>query len=598
LFSFFIFLTNLFSQREILKSFEIAVVLAVAAIPEALPLALTVILSLGMKRVFKKKGLFKELLAAETLGSVSVVCLDKTGTITEGKMRVVKFEASDKEMAFLTMLLNNEQKSSLEVALFDFARENLKEREKEVFKKGNEIFEEPFSSEKKYSASLWEMEGKKISFLTGAPEIILDFCESKEKEKELIKKRIDEWAEEGLRVVGFAIKEGDNLEKLKEKRDFQFVGLAGVLDPIRKEAKEMVRMMKRAGIKLKIVTGDYRKTAEKVVENLGFHLKPENVMEGNELEEVSKEDLKRRIENIFLFSRITPHQKRKIIEALQERGEIVAMTGDGVNDVLALKEADIGIAVGEASEVVKEAAKLVLLDSNFKTIISACQEGRLIFSNIKKTVNYVLSNSFLEIGILFFAGLLKFPPPLSVVQILFLHFICDGPPDLMFAFEKKERDLMKRRPVDIKKEPIFDRKSLFTIINTTLFLSFFSLLIFWKFGIKEGDLKLANTLVFSILASVDLIYAISFKNLRKPIFQMENLFSNKFLFFSIFFGFFFLFLAIYFQPLSKILNTLPLNFWHWFIVLVVGFLTLVVLELTKLIFSFFERRNNKNLENF
>ena len=578
---FLIFLAGIINREDFIKSFETAIVLAVAAIPEALPIALTVILALGMKRILKRKGLVKTLLASETLGSTSVICLDKTGTLTEGKMKVVKTDFINENEVLLTMLLNNEQKSSLEMALWDFANEKL-ENTKEILENSKEIFEEPFDSEKKYSMSVWQIEEKEIALLMGAPEIILDFCQISKEEREKILVKLEEWAREGLRVLGFATKkEGD----LKEKNGFRFVGLVGILDPPRKEAKELIRIAKEAGIKIKIVTGDYQKTAENLLIFLGFKFGPENVIEGKELEELSIEQLKERIDNILLFCRVTPHQKRKIVDVLQQKGEVVAMTGDGVNDALALKEADIGIAVGEATEVSKEAADLVLLDSNFKTIISACEEGRLILSNIKKTVAYTLSNSFFEISFLFLAGILRFPTPLTVVQILYLHLICDGPPDLMFAFEKKEKDLMQKKPIDLKKEPILDKFFLLNIIVITIFVSFISLFIFWKFGIKEGNLKLASTLVFAIFGTVDLIYAVSFKNLKKPIFEMENLFSNKFLFFGIFYAFLLLFFAIYFSPFQRVLNTAPLEMWHWLIVFGVGISTTILLEILKVIFA-------------
>ena len=575
---FFIFLAGIFNKGDFLKSFETAIVLAVAAIPEALPVALTVILALGMKRILKRKGLVKTLLASETLGSVSVICLDKTGTLTEGKMKVVKTDFQNENEVLLTMLLNNEQKSSLEMALWDFANEKLKNA-KEILKKSKEIFEEPFDSEKKYSMSIWQIGETETAFLMGAPEIILDFCQINKQEREKIIEKLNHWAKDGLRVLGFATKKKINL---KEKKDFQFVGLAGILDPPRKEVKELIKIAREAGIKIKIVTGDYRKTAENLLNFLEFKFGPENVIEGKELEELSLEQLKERIDNILLFCRVTPHQKRKIVDVLQEKGEVVAMTGDGVNDALALKEADIGIAVGEATEVSKEAADLVLLDSSFKTIILTCQEGRLILSNIKKTIGYTLSNSFLEIGVLFLAGILKFPVPLTIAQILYLHLICDGPPDLMFAFEKKEKDLMKRKPIDIKKESLLDKHLLLNIVFITIFVSLVSLFFFWQIGVKNNNFKLAGTFVFAILGTIDLIYAISFKSLRKTIFKMENLFSNKFLFLAVLYGFLLLFLAIYFPPFQKILNTTPLQLWHWLIVFGFGILTTIILELIKI----------------
>lgn len=571
-----IFLFGLSQGKDPFLTFRVAIVLAVAAIPEALPVAITVILALGMRRVLKINGLAKTLLAVETLGSTSVICIDKTGTLTEGKMKVVKTHFLNEEKALLGMLLNNEQRSSLEVSLFEFVKEKM--NIDEILKRAKEIYEEPFDSEKKYMLSLQEIDGKKISFLNGAPEILLSFCKNPEDEKKEILKKIEGWGTEGLRVLGLAFKETGNL---KEKKDFIFSGLVGISDPLRPEAKKMIEKAKEAFIKVKIVTGDYRKTAENVARNLGFEVNEENIMEGEVLEKISKEELKEKIENIHLFTRITPHQKRKIVDVLQKKGEVVAMTGDGVNDALALKEADIGIAVGEATEVAKEAADLVLLDSNFKTIISACEEGRLILSNIKKTVGYVLSNSFLEIAVIFFASFLGFPAPLTIIQILWLHLICDGPPDLMFAFEPKEKELMAKSPVDVKKEPILDKFLISLIALISVFVTAFSLLLYWRFGIKEGNINLGRTLAFAILGCIDLIYAFSFKNLSKPIIKMENFFQNKFLFLGIIYGFFLLFLAIYLPFLNKILGTTPLEFWHWGLVFGVGIITTLILELAK-----------------
>jgi len=583
---FFIFLFQVLREGRILEALKISVVLTIAAIPEALPVVITLILTLGMRKILKNKGLLKSLLATEILGSTSVICLDKTGTLTEGKMKVRKTVFEERESALFCMLLNNEEKTSLEVALFRFAKENLKEKGEKVLKEGREIFEEPFDSEKKYSLSIWQIEGKEIAFLTGAPEIVFNFCFLEQEKRKKYFQILDQWAEEGLRVVAFAQKvSGD----LREKKDFQFLGLVGVLDPVRKEAKKMIKIAKGAGIKIKIVTGDYQKTAQRVAKILGLNLLPENMMEGVELEKISKQELKERIDDIILFSRVFPHQKKKIVEVLKEKGEIVAMTGDGVNDALALKEADIGIAVGEATEVAKEAADFILLDSNFKTIILACREGRRILSNIKKSIAYILSNSFLEIGVIFLAGILKFPSPLNILQILYLHFICDGPPALIFAFEPREKDLMKKKPIDIKKESILDNFIIFLVVLITFFVSFLLVFLFFNFGIKKGDLKLASTLVFATLGSIHLIYFLSFKNLRESLIKTRNFFGNKFLFLAITYGFLFLFAAIYFPPLQKVLNTVPLKAGHWIIIFSIGIFTTILLETLKLIFA----RNNK-----
>ena len=573
-----IFLFGIFQGKDPFQTFRIAIVLAVAAIPEALPVAITVILALGMRRVLKRQGLVKTLLAVETLGSTSVICTDKTGTLTEGKMKVFKNWFLDEEKSFLNMVLNNEQRTSLESAIFQFASQNLNENLRDEMKKAKEIYEEPFDSEKKYSLSVQKIGEKFFSFLMGAPEILLEFCKNGEEEKEKILKEVNQWAEGGLRVVGLAFKgDGD----LKKEKDFNFSGILGISDPIRREVREMIKFIQRAGVKVKIVTGDYRKTAERVAKNLGFEINSENVLEGKEIEKISKEELKEKIDKISLFARVSPHHKRKIVDALQKKGEIVAMTGDGVNDAPALKEADIGVSVGEATEVAKEASDLILLDSNFKTIVSACEEGRLVLSNIKKTVGYVLSNSFLEIALIFFASLLGYPPPLTIIQILWLHLICDGPPDLMFAFEPKEKELMDQKPIDVKKEPILDKFLISLIALVSIFVSSFSLFLYWHFGIKEENINLGRTLAFAILGCVDLIYAFSFKNLRKSIIKMKNFFQNKFLFLGIFYGFLLLFSAIYLPFLNKVLGTTPLEFWHWGLVFAVGIITTLILELAK-----------------
>jgi Ca2+-transporting ATPase len=261
---------------------------------------------------------------------------------------------------------------------------------------------------------------KDIAFIVGAPEIILSFCDIPINEKNNILAKIDNWASQGLRIVGAIFKDKG---ELKEKQGYIWLGLLGIEDPIREGVKEAISIAKEAGIKIKIVTGDYRKTAEKIAAKLGFNLKTENILEGQELEKISEESLKRKIDDIILFTRVTPHQKLKIVKVLQEKGEIVAMTGDGVNDAPALKKADIGVVVGGASDVAKEAGDLILLDSNFKTIVAACEGGRLILSNIKKVVGYVLSNSFAEIVLILGTILLDLPAPLTVVQILWIHLI-------------------------------------------------------------------------------------------------------------------------------------------------------------------------------
>lgn len=568
----------LFYQQSILGMLRISVILSVAAIPEALPIAVTVILALGMRKILKRQGLVKKLLSIETLGSTSVICTDKTGTLTEGVMRVVKTDFVDSKKASLALTLANDQRTNLEISLWNYVKEKGFFNPQEIFYSFPRIYDEPFDSEKKYTLKINQIEGKEIAFLLGAPEIILSFCHLSPEEKKNILVKIENWASQGLRILGASFKEKGNL---KEKRNYIWLGLIGIRDPIRAGAKEAILSAQEAGIKIKIVTGDYRKTAESVAKNLGFRLKSENVLEGWELETISEEELKNKIDNILLFSRVTPHQKLKIIKALQEKGETVAMTGDGANDAPALKKADIGVVMGGACDVAKEAGHLILLNNNFKTILAACEEGRLVFSNIKKVVAYVLSNSFAEIILIFGAMLLNLPSPLTVVQILWIHLICDGPPDILLSFEPKEESLMKEKPQVIKKEEILGGFIKFIILGISLMTGLLSLFFFWVFKQQPDGLHLARTIAFATIASVSLVYIFAFKNLKKSILKTKNFFQNKYLFWGVAYGFLLIFAAIYLPGLNKILGTVPLKPLHWLIVFSIALMTTLLVEAIK-----------------
>ena len=578
----FIFMAGLLHRIEIWEMFRFAIILAVAAIPEGLPIAITVILALGMRRILKRQGLVKRLISIETLGSTSVICTDKTGTLTEGNMQVVRTDFRDKKQALLGLILANDQRTNLEVAIWDYLKEKEKINPQETFDSTERVYEEPFDSEKKYMMTMNKIEGKETAFILGAPEIVLSFTGVPSEERNNILAKIEEWADDGLKVLGLARKErGD----LKEKKEFSWLGSVAIEDPIRKEAKEAINTVQEAGIKVKIVTGDYRKTAERIAINLGFKLEPQNVLEGGELETISEAELRKKMDDITLFTRVTPHQKQKIVKVLQEKGEIVAMTGDGVNDAPALKKADIGVAVGDASDVAKEASDLILLDNNFKTMVAAVEEGRLIFSNIKKVVGYVLSNSFVEIFLIFGSLLFNLPYPLTIVQILWLHLICDGPPDIVLGFEPKEKDLMKEKPQNLQKESILPNSMKFLIFGISFIVGFLCLFFFWYVLKESQDLILSRTLIFTAVAVVDLVYIFSFKNLKKPIFRTENFFKNKLLFLGVAYGFLLTFAAIYLPSLNRILGTMPLRPLHWLLILGIALVTTLWTETVKMIFN-------------
>ncbi len=573
-----IFLIGVFGyHKNIWEMFKVAVILGVAAIPEGLPIALTIILALGLRRILARNGLVKKLLSIETLGSTSVICTDKTGTLTEGIMRVVKTDFNNPRLAHLALALANNQRTNLEIALLDYVKGqgiiDLGASQDSMPR----VYQEPFDSEKKYGLSINLIDQKEIAFLVGAPEIALSFCRLSTIEESKILTKINDWASQGLRIIGAAFKDRG---ELKEKNNFAWLGLVAIEDPIRPSVTESIALAQRAGIKVKIITGDYRPTAERVAANLGFKIKAENVLESRELELISKDELKKRINQIVLFTRVTPHQKLKIVEALKENGEVVAMTGDGVNDAPALKKADIGVVVGSATEVAKEVGDLILLDNNFKTIVAAVEEGRLIFANIKRVSGYVLSNSFAEITLIFSSLLLGLDTPLTVAQILWIHLICDGPPDIMLSFEPFDPALMTKQPTEIKKEKILDRSMKFLIITISLVVGLLALLYF-RYYADQSNLVLARSLAFATIASVSLIYIFSFKNLEKPLIKIKNFWANKYLLGSVIYGFILILAALYLAPLNQILGLQPLNLFQWFLVFLVGLINLLIIEAFK-----------------
>ncbi|OGM08717.1 hypothetical protein A2159_02340, partial [Candidatus Woesebacteria bacterium RBG_13_34_9] len=575
-----IFIAGVLKGGSFLQTLRFSIVLSLAAIPEGMPIAITVILALGMRRILKKKGLVKKLLSLETLGLTSVICLDKTGTLTEGKMQVVKTDFIDKNKAILALILLNDRKVAIEAAIWNYLEKESPKNPDIVFNSYERLDEESFDSSKKYKSVINKVDGKNMLFVMGAPEILIDSCSNQKADKEIVLQKINNWAEKGLRLIGLASKED---AQNSDKKDLSWMGLVGIEDPIRKEAKESLSEAQSAGIDIKIVTGDFLLTALKVAKKIGMDINSRNVIDFEELDKISDDELQDRIGEVKLFARVTPLQKLRIINALQKKGEIVAMTGDGVNDALALKKSDIGIVVENGTEVAKEAGDLILLDSNFKTIIATCEEGRLILSNIKKVIGYIISNSFAEIILIFLSMLFGLPIPLTVAQILWINLICDGPPDITLGFEPKEPGLMNLDPRKMKEEKILsnDMKLLILIVSLTVGLSVF--LVFWYYANFLHNLILARTMSFTILATVSMVYIFAFKNLRKLLIQTENPFQNRPLILGVTYGLLLTFLAVNLPFLNKLLDTIPLSLQQWIIVISISLLTVSVIEASKII---------------
>lgn len=575
-----IYLVGVIRGGDIWQTLRISVVLSIAAIPEGLPIAITVILAIGMRKILNKKGLVKRLLSIETLGSTSVICLDKTGTITEGKMQVVNVSFQDKENALLALTLLNNRKTAIEVAIWNYLEKECVGDPVFPYDTFERIFDEPFDSAKKYSRVINKINIREVAYIMGAPDVLVKMCTIGASEKKALIDRIEKWANSGLRVIGVASKEDGNL---REKGGFTWLGLVGIEDPVRKEAKSALEKAQKAGIKIKIVTGDYVLTAKQVAKKIGMSVSSECVMDFEELEKISDYELSERIDKINLFSRVTPLQKLRIIKVLQDKGEIVAMTGDGVNDAPALKKANIGIVMENGTDVAKEAGDLILLDSNFQTIVSACEEGRLILSNIKKVIGYVLSNAFAEIVLIAGSILLRLPLPLTVAQILVINVICDGPADIVLGFEPKEKGIMDVDPKELAKEKILSARIRTIVLTVSLYLGLICLWVFRYFYYLDGNISLAQTIAFATLSTVSLVYIFSFKNLKKLVVKTDNFFENKYLIATVFAGFALVILAIYTPLLNKILGTVPLSVNHW---IIVGFISLsitIIIELSKLI---------------
>ena len=616
--SLIIFLEGIISGNSFIEMFTVAVAVAVAAIPEGLPIAMTVILALGMQRILKRKGLVRKLLAAETLGSTSIIATDKTRTLTEGKMVVSDILAGNMLLDPKNITQDNDKMFSLKIAtlvneaFIENPEDTMKKwiiqgkpTDKALLRAGMEaglnkrkleskmklIAELGFDSRNKYLAKAFSLgNNKDILYVAGAPEKLLDMSVSlkigdKEKkigikEKKEIKARINELTGKGLRVVAVGYKDIKDVDKLFN--NLVFTGLISLKDPIRKEAKRAMKVCRSAGMTPIIVTGDHKLTAKAVALELGFKINDRNIMEGKDLDELSDAQFKKKIKTIKVYARVEPKHKMRIVQMWQDLGEVVAMTGDGINDAPALKKADIGVSLGSGTGVAKEVSDLVLLTDNFNIIVAAIEEGRAIIDNIRKVIIYLLSDSFTETILIGVSLLLGLPLPISAVQILWVNLIEDGFPGIALAFEPKEKDLMKRKPHG-RNSSLLNKEMkviifLIGIITDLLLLGLFFWL--WK---QNYDIKYIRTMIFAGLTVDSLFYVFSCKSLRQNIWR-TNIFSNKLLVYAWIFGLVMLVASIYIPVLQLLLKTVPLGLIDWTIVLSLGLIEMILIELTKYIF--------------
>ena len=607
----FILVTGMLMGKPFLEIFTVSIALAVAAIPEGLPMAMTTILTIGIQRILKKKGLIRRLLAVETLGSTSVIATDKTLTLTEGKMQVDNIVASDEKLALKIITLVNEafvenpkekmekwivQGRPTDKAMLLAGAESAIFRE-ELEKQESEIDEISFEPVHKYAARLYKDKKttQKNLYVCGAPEKIIklsSFLKTTKKQEALNSQKIKQLESElenltknGFRVLAVAYREcpkTKRYKKLKEIcKDLVFVGFIALKDPLRKEVKGAMEICQQAGMKPIIITGDHKLTAKAIAEELGLKINRENIIEGNELDKMSDEELKKKVKNIIIYARAEPCHKMRIVEAWQERGAVVAMTGDGINDAPALKKADIGVAVGSGTDVAKEVADLVLLPDCFNIIVAAVEEGRLIIDNLRKVITYLLSTTIAAVIIIVVTLPLGLPLPISATQILWINLLGGTVPAFALGMEQKEKNIMKRKPEN-KNIPLMTKESKIVVVIIGFFASSILLLLFiWLYrSVGIENIYYIRTMIFACLALQTIFYIFSCRNLKKSLWQISP-FSNKYIIAACSFVLFMLFLAVYFPPLQTILRTTPLLFQDWIILLGLGVISLVLIEITK-----------------
>lgn len=589
----FVFLIGLLRGNDILEMFTTSVALAVSAIPEGLLVGLTVVLAIGMQRILKRKGLVRRLVSAETLGGVTIICADKTGTLTSGKMQVVEAVGEAEKLA-LQAVVANDLDDPLAIAAYDWGREEIKEPPKTLIAKHARRDSIPFSSKNRFFASLNEWEEEGMLFVNGAPEFLLAWSTLSAKESREIKKKIEQLTQEGKRLVGMARKKMSGSQKsLSEsmvRKDLEWVGLLVFTDPTRPGVKNALRSTQKAGVKTLVITGDYANTAMAVMDQLSMPVSPEEVVLGQDLEKMSASDLQEKLPNIKLFARTTPEQKLKIVESLKRNKEVVAMMGDGVNDAPALKKADIGIVVGEATDVARETADLVLLDSRFETIVAAIEEGRGIFENIRKILLYLMSDAFEEIIIVVGTIIFALPLPITAGQILWINLISDGFPDLALTVDPKTKGIMDRPPRSSQEGLVaaWMRNLIFIV---SLAGGIMALILFYLVWRSTQDAVLARSVAFATLGVNSLLYVFSIRTLTEPFWQ-ENPLANNWLNLAVVAGFALQVGPFFFSVSRNFLRIVPLPAFYWLGVFTASLIMFIIIEVAKDVFRHRLRSNH------
>ncbi|MFU7515241.1 calcium-translocating P-type ATPase, PMCA-type [Clostridium sp. HCS.1] len=615
--SIIMFIISIFQGRDLLEMFMTSISLAVAAIPEGLPAIVAIVLALGVQRMIKENAIIRKLASVETLGSVNIICSDKTGTLTINKMTVKKYyvngqiynlesiDIKNKETKLLThgMILCNDATSKdgvqtgdpTEVALIDVGNKiNIfKDDLNKEFKRVNEI---PFDSDRKLMTTVNSYENKYYVFTKGAIDSILkisskiltngEIKEFTNKEKSETLDASNLMSDDALRVLALAYKPIDNehvpIDELEN--NLIFVGLMGMIDPPREEVKGSIELSKKAGIRTIMITGDHKNTAVAIAKELGIVEDISEAMSGSEIDSYSEDEFTKVVNNFKVFARVSPEHKVKIVKAFKSYGNIVSMTGDGVNDAPSLKAADIGVAMGiTGTDVAKGAADMVLTDDNFTTIVKAVEEGRNIFNNIKKSIIFLLSCNLGEIVALFFAILLNWPAPLLPIHILWVNLITDSFPALSLGVDPGDKGVMDLPPRNPKESLFSGRTGILLILNGILIGG--NTLFAFVLGeyLYPDSLRHAQTMAFVVLSVSQLFYSLAMRNETKSLFQV-GVFKNKLLIASLIFGIAIQFAIITIPFTADIFKVYSLDLKDWGIVLLISLIPFAINEIVKIFF--------------
>lgn len=607
--------------ENIADMFLLGVSLAVAAIPEGLAAIVTISLAIGVSRMVKKNVLIRKLPSVETLGSVSVICTDKTGTLTENNMTLreiyfngntYKYDIRKKNDEMFKKVITycneviidegtnikdsigNAVEKTLIEAYYKSADEFIKEKGK-----AKRLYDNPFNSDRKKMSVIVRENGKDVAYIKGATEKLIEGCTKiyengnvvklDEFKKRRIYNSLEEMSSRALRCIGLAYKTENIRKDTSIEKDMIFIGIAGIIDPPRKEVKDSIEKCKRAGINTIMVTGDHRKTAFAVGYEIGIAKSLDETMEGSEIDKLSDEELSIATNKIKIFARVTPNHKLRIVEAVQRNGKVVAMTGDGVNDAPAIKKANIGISMGiSGTDVTKESSSMILLDDNFSSIVHAVEEGRNIYNNIRKFIRYLLSCNLGEVLTMFLASLFALKVPLLPIQILFVNLATDGLPAIALGLDGSVDDLMSKKPRD-KKESIFADGLLEKILIRGTLIGVCTIFAYIASIYLNLSLETSRTIALSTLVLSQLFHVFECKSENVSIINI-NPFSNMYLVISALISLIMLLSSIYVPYLGGIFKTTPLSINEWGIVI---FFSGIIAVLSSIFLSLKNNRKSK-----